>query len=171
MSDETPREIEYVPVAEAARRLGINGHAVRQRAYRGSLPYRRDGKMLLIGMVPPDGTEPTRETPQAARQTARMSPPVPPNVTAEVLFLRDRLAARDVEMREMRAGYERQISELHVMLQTAQRQLPATTDAPQAPVRSDEAAPAPTPNAPHRGAQRADGLFQRIVRAVMGGVR
>jgi hypothetical protein len=140
MRDETTQAVEYVTVAEASRRLGINGHAVRQRAYRGSLPYRRDGKSLLIGLSAVADTETARETARTARDTARVpSDETPPDATAEVLFLRERLAARDVEIREMRAGYERQIEQLHVMLQTAQRQLPATVpDAPQPPVRNAE---------------------------------
>lgn len=56
----------------------------------------------------------------------------------EVRFLRERLQVRDDEIAEIRRDHARAEQEWRILLQTAQRQLPAAVpDAPHAPVQSE----------------------------------
>ncbi len=144
--------MQYIGVTEAAGILGISEHALRQRAYRGSIPSRREGNRLLVSLDD-QGTDVSHET---ARETRRDETPktseTPDQVEhlrAEVLFLR------------------RHIDHLTVLLQNEQRQIPATTS-PQ-PLRDavagDEAKVSIPPlNRSQRGAERGwRGLWRRII--------
>ncbi len=143
-----------VTIKEAARVLGVSEAAVRQRLLRRTLSStRQNGRVFVLlpedtDLRPPDDTalrsddtpddtvEPSDDTP---------SPPLVFQLRGEIAFLRDQLSIKD-----------RQISELHVMLQTAQRQLPATIpDAPQASEHAaDDGSDATSGTMPQRGVGR-----------------
>jgi hypothetical protein len=151
--------MQYIGVTEAAGILGISEHAVRQRAYRGSLPSKREGGRLLVSLDDQD-TEISHKTSRETRrdETAETSetPDALVDLRAEVAFLRQQLVAR-----------EREVAELHVLLQRAQPALPATSS-PQPPRDALGAAevksPVSSPSGPQGGAQRGwRGLWKRIV--------
>jgi hypothetical protein len=103
--------MRYIGVTEAAGILGISEHAVRQRAYRGSLPAKREAGRLLVSLDDQDTdvshktSHETRrdETPKTSETTDQVA-----DLRAEILFLR------------------RHIDHLTVLLQNEQRQIPAT---------------------------------------------
>jgi len=114
-------------IAAAAVRLGISKQAMRTRVRRGQVTAHKavDGSWLVT--VPddaPDTSSPpsdvlqdaSNDTPDADHDVPRWRPY---DADAVIAILREQLAIKD-----------RQISELHVMLQTAQRQLPASVPLP-----------------------------------------
>ncbi len=175
MSRETGGEMEYVSVRDAARSLGISEHAVRQRAYRDSLPSRREGDRLLIGISHIQDTEMSHETsrempdeiPQATPSTE--GEPLIATVTATLALLHDQLATKDEQIAtlnrtvdEMRRDHARAEEEWRVLLQTSQRLIPAVVpDAPATLHRSEDDLPPPPPDAPHRGVQQAQRPSER----------
>ncbi len=151
--------MQYIGVTEAARILGISEHAVRQRAYRGSLPSRREGKHLLVAIPDEQDAEISHKTSHKTRRDETYETSETPDrfddLRAEVVFLRQQLVAR-----------EREVAELHVLLQRAQPVLPATIaqDGPREAVAGEEAkSPIPPPSAPQRGAQRGLRVFWKKV--------
>lgn len=144
--------MEGLPIAEAAQRMGISKVALRSRVARGSIKAFKgpDGQWRVV--IPDD------ETALSHRPTALYGTDIGKGETdslrvieqrEEIAFLRQRLAARDSEVQEirgemtaMRLGYERQVSELHVLLQTAQqneqRLLNATVPDPAESRREDD---------------------------------
>ena len=162
-----------LPVAEEAQRLGVSQAAIRQRLRRGTLTsYRADGRVYVVipdtaaltgshladstpcdtADTPPDSpavsaypaaiaTENTAEAVRTAvaAVTAAYTTTIE-QLTGEVAFLRE----------ELRAGQEtrqREVSELHILLQRAQAQIPMPTLAAQP---QEHTADQPTPQASRR---------------------
>jgi len=127
-----------LPIGEAARALDMTKTALRKRVERKTIPAHKgpDGQWYVV--VPREATPgydrrtPVSQegaTPSRAPSVERTAEGPEPSIAVEVLraevgvltdelvFLRDRLVARD-----------REIQELHVLLQTAQRLLPVMLD-------------------------------------------
>lgn len=127
-----------VTIKEAARVLGVSEAAVRQRLLRRTLSStRQNGRVFVLlpedtNLKSPDDT--VSRPDDMADDTMDDTVEVLDNTTLpSVIF---QLRSENALIREQLAIKDRQISELHVMLQTAQRQLPATIpDAPQASER------------------------------------
>ncbi|GEM_PF-1811074 len=128
--------MERVTLTEAARRLGLTAIAVRKRAQRGTLAAEKvDGAWTILlparaisGQA--DGPAST-DGPSGHPSPEVGAPPVDSTVAAE---LRGRVAALEREtagLWEQLAVKDRQIGELHVLLQQSQRVLtthiPAST--------------------------------------------
>jgi hypothetical protein len=104
-----------VDIAAAAQALGISTTAVRRRIQRQTLrAYKADDgtwRVVLPAAPSPDGTDRPEGRPEGR----------PEDVSAVIEILREQLVEKDRQL----AAREREISELHVMLQTAQRLIPA----------------------------------------------
>jgi excisionase family DNA binding protein len=113
-----------VTIREAAQALGITEPAVRQRLQRRTLrSYRAGGRVYVIL---PDGASDTNEQ-------NGVSHGVSSDVTAALHALVAQLKSENALIRDQLVIKDQQISELHVLLQTAQRQLNAgPTDTPPA---------------------------------------
>jgi hypothetical protein len=119
-----------LPLTEAAKRMGLSTIALRRRVQRGTVEAYKDGDRWYV--VVPENEVSVSEPVRTAGPT-----PVSPNdagvaaLREELAFLRGKveaiptlereLEARAREMNEMRTAYERQISELHILLQTSQQ--------------------------------------------------
>lgn len=129
-----------VSIKEAARILGISEAAVRQRLLRRTLTSaRQNGRVFVLlpedtsGDTVDDTIPPPDHTPD---DTANV--PLVTQLRDEIVFLRGQVDIKD-----------RQIGELHVLLQTAQRQLaasvpssePLDTFAEESPIKSANVAP------------------------------
>lgn len=137
-----------LPIAEAARALHTTKTALRKRVERKTIPAHKgpDGQWYVV--------VPRRPTTGYDSRTTMSQPPLTPSpalsaegtessivvevlktevvlLTDELVFLRDRLTARD-----------REIQELHVLLQTAQRLMPVMLN------RGDEATSSARGNQP-----------------------
>jgi len=153
--------MQRLPIAQAAERLGISKTAMRRRVERRTVDAIKgdDGQWLV---AVPESAEGSPLPTGVAREVPPGMPRGIPAVDAlagQLAYLQERLAARDDEIREMRTGYERQINELHVLLQSAQRQLPPVVPST---ARADEQEPPrqTTPVAPG-GAQREPEVFPK----------
>jgi hypothetical protein len=105
-----------VTIREAAQALGITEPAVRQRLQRRTLKsYRADGRVFVIL---PDGAE------QHEGRNG-VSHGVSSDATQALHALVEQLRSENTLIREQLTIKDRQITELHVLLQTAQRQLTA----------------------------------------------
>ncbi len=161
--------MEYVSVAEAARYLYITEHAVRQRAQRGTLPSHRSRGKVLIGL---DEGQVTRELPDEQPELLGEQPgDIPHEPDENIRFLREQNARLTGMIESMQRDHARQINELHVLLQTAQRLIPATVpDPPHAPERAaDDVIPHAEANVASGGAQREPEASWRVrLRRLMG---
>ncbi len=135
--------MQRLPIAQAAERLGISKTAMRRRVERRTVDAIKgdDGQWLVA--VPDDAT-PGDTRAEVPRGTPSDTPAVEV-FTVHLAFLQAQLVEKD-----------RQIRELHVMLQSAQRLIPATVpDAPHAPERAgDDESPLQTARVAPEGAQR-----------------
>ena len=130
-----------VTIKEAARILGISEAAVRQRLLRRTLTSTRQNGHVFV-LLPEDTSDATvDDTIPAPDDTSDDTANVPlvTQLRDEIGFLRGQVDIKD-----------RQIGELHVLLQTAQRQLaasvpssspPGATFAEESPIKSANAAP------------------------------
>jgi len=155
-------------ITEAAARLGISKEAMRSRVQRRRVQARKgdDGQWCVI--LPDDADAspcPTAAAPSPmANATGAIGYDAPQEpadmrlveMREEVRFLRERLQVRDDEIAEIRRDHARAEQEWRILLQTAQRQLPAAVpDAPHAPVQSAEhESGASDTQTPHRSVQR-----------------
>lgn len=126
-----------VTIKRAAQILNISEAAVRQRLLRRTLSStRQNGRVFVLlpedfDVVPPD--DPSSRSDNTADDTIgdtddTSSSPLVAQLRSENALLREQLTIKD-----------RQISELHVMLQTTQRQLSASVPvAPHVPERPAE---------------------------------
>ncbi len=151
---EGRRVTDGVPMREAADRLGISVAAVRQRIRRGTLESFKgeDGRWYVrIPIVPnavpdgvPDGVSPADDLTSALLDTLR----------SENAFLRGEMEVRNREL----ADRTREVQELHVMLQTAQRLIPANVPTTSDAARADEQ------GSPRQHTPVAPGGVQREIR-------
>jgi hypothetical protein len=148
--------VETVTIATAAERLGISQDTVRRRIHRGELRAQQaptpQGFVWQVELCDQDAVT------LPAASDAPPSPPVPepePAVTqtppvldptagppAEVRRLEQLVDVLQEELRRRNdelAARTREIGELHVLLQQAQRALPPVQDAYATPTQDDEA--------------------------------
>jgi hypothetical protein len=144
--------VDNVPMRDAAERLGISVAAVRQRIRRGTLESSKgdDGRWYVRIPIVPDAVP--YDIPQADQASSALVD----TLRSENTFLREQTLQQARVIESMQHDHARQISELHVMLQTAQRLLPATVPEPTAPREqsADSESPAFTSNIAPGGAQR-----------------
>lgn len=151
--------MERVPIGEAARRLGISVPAVRARIRRGSLIAKKDAAGRWLVRIPDDiraqdGVQ-SSVADDDRDDSRRMS-----DLREEVAYLRERLAARDDELREMRVLVQ-------TAQQTTQRLLPPV--ATEAARHGEDESPRLVADAPPEGTQRdSRGLWARILAALRG---
>jgi hypothetical protein len=163
----------YVSVSDAARHLGISEHAVRQRAYRGSLPSRHEGGRLLIGISRTQDAKTSRETFRKAQQDTQQDKtqignvPLIETVAATIDLLREQLTAKDTQIaslsqtvEEMRRDHAREVQELHVLLQNTQRLIPAIAVEPT--TAQEERSPTRGTNVAPEGVQRAHEASEKV---------
>ncbi len=134
--------MQRLPIAQAAERLGISKTAMRRRVERRTADAIKgdDGQWLV---AVPDAATPG-DTPTGVRRGTPSDTPAVEVLTVHLAFLQSQLVEKD-----------RQIRELHVMLQSAQRLIPATVpDAPHPPERSGDDESHAEVNIAPGGAQR-----------------
>ncbi len=143
---------DSVPMREAADRLGVSVAAVRQRIRRGTLESFKgeDGRWYVRIPIVPDAVSSTDDLTSALLDTLR----------SENAFLRGEVEVRNRELMDR----TREVQELHVMLQTAQRLIPATVpDAPHAAERAgDDESPHAETTAPRVPSQREPEASWRV---------
>ena len=109
-------------IADAAQRLGISDHTVRRRIKAGELPARRDHTgRLWVTLADADTTAP------ASSATAPRAPDSAPDDQSSAVY-RELVASlqRQIETQALELdARRREVQELHVLLQQAQRALPA----------------------------------------------
>ena len=109
-------------IADAAQRLGVSDHTVRRRIKAGELPARRDGTgRLWVTLADADATAPEWS------QDASGTPASEPDGQSAAVY-RELVASlqRQVETQALELdARRREVQELHVLLQQAQRALPA----------------------------------------------
>jgi hypothetical protein len=133
-----------VTIKEAAAALGITEPSVRQRLQRRTLrSYRADGRVYVI--LP--------EEHEHNGHHNGVSNGVSSDVTQALNALVEQLRSENILIREQLTIKDRQITELHVLLQTAQRQLTAGASVPRADDAHDESSGSP-PNAAPEPPQR-----------------
>jgi len=109
-------------IADAAQRLGVSDHTVRRRIKAGELPARRDGTGRLWVTLADAGA-----TPAESSATASRTPESPPDGHSTAVY-RELVASlqRQIETQALELdARRREVQELHVLLQQAQRALPA----------------------------------------------
>jgi len=159
---------ERVTIAEAAQRLGVSADTIQRRMRRGEL--------VGVKEPTPQGfrwlVELPEDTPEGGSTSTGTDAP-PPHVGdsttgAEVRRLEDLVDAYRTHLEVQRALYERQVhdqaeelaarrrevSELHVLLQTLQRALPVPPQDQSSVGADTPAAPGPTPPQPRPWWQR-----------------
>ncbi len=148
-----------VPMREAADRLGISVAAVRQRIRRGTLESFKgeDGRWYVRIPTVPDAVR--YAVPSAVPPADDVTSALLDTLRSENAFLRGEVEIRNREL----ADRTREVQELHVLLQNAQRLIPATVpDAPHPPEQSgDRESPAAQEQTPLRGAQREPEVFPK----------
>ncbi len=121
--------MDYVPLPEAARRLGLSSMAVRKRCQRGTLPAQKRGAMWYVALdktglrdgparpaIDETTARPSRDTGEATQDSGYQE---------ALVLAREQLAVKDRQIEAM----QRQASELHTLLaQTQARVLPAAVD-------------------------------------------
>ncbi|MGI8550532.1 MAG: AsnC family protein [Dehalococcoidia bacterium] len=112
-----------VPIADAARRLGLSYDTVRRRIRKGELvgrqERRRQGLVWLVEL--PDAV------PADAPASGQGAPTAPEMTAGEVLAFREHNAT----LREQLAARTREVQELHVLLQGLEPVLPSPRQEPE----------------------------------------
>ncbi len=159
---------DSVPMREAADRLGVSVAAVRQRIRRGTLESFKgaDGRWYVrIPTVPDDVPY---GVPSAVSSADDVTSALLDTLRSENAFLRGEVEVRNRELMDR----TREVQELHVMLQTAQRLIPATVpDASHPPERAGEReSPTEQEHTSQRGAQREpEAAWRERLRRWLGG--
>jgi len=148
-------QMAAVPIQEAAQRLGLSVVAVRKRAQRGTLTgFKRDG-IWYIEMDDGQSTGPPTGSPQVDNIPEPITRELVDILRDEIGFLRRELEARTQE-----------VERAHILLQNAQRLIPATVpDAPQPPERvADDETRVPSGTTAHSAPQRDLAASQQLPR-------
>jgi len=149
-------------IAEAAKHLGINAETLRTRIRRGHVSAHKDPTGQWRVHVP----EAASPAPPEPGQPGQVEPPEPgQNGHTETRASSAETIARLLTVIEtMQRDHAREVQELHVLLQNAQRLIPATVpDAPHAPERSgDDESPHAEANVAPGGVQREFDPLQRV---------
>jgi hypothetical protein len=154
--------MEVVDISEAAQRLGISVHAVRRRLYRGQLQGRKEktGRWLVVleeGMRGPlagTGEELEDEGEETSPGEVAVLRELVDTLQTQLATLQQHLDSQaalfEKQLTSQAATFQtqldrqhgelearrREVAELHVLLQQAQRQLPAPQGDGQAPAGS-----------------------------------
>ncbi len=151
---------DSVPMREAAERLGISVAAVRQRIRRGTLESFKgeDGRWYVRIPIVPDAVP--HGVPPAVPSADDVTSALLDTLRSENAFLRGEVEVRNRELMDR----TREVQELHVMLQTAQRLIPANVpDAPHPPEQfGDREIPIEQEDTAQRGAQRESEASWRV---------
>jgi len=142
-------------IAEAAKHLGINAETLRTRIRRGHVSAQKDATgQWRISVADATATE-QREPGQPG-----LSEPIEPAHDDD----QQTVAALLALIATMQRDHAREVQELHVLLQNAQRLIPATVpDAPQPPERpGDNVIPHAEANIAPGGAQREEEASWRV---------
>jgi len=153
-----------VTIKEAAQVLGISEAAVRQRLLRRTLTSTRQNGRVFV-LLPEDiDSKPTDDTmddtisePSNTADDMKPDPddpillPLVSQLRDEVVFLRQQVEIKD-----------RQISELHILLQTSQRQLPPFVPSTVREQAHEEGSPASEATVAPGGAQRESEASWRV---------
>ena len=118
-------ERDTLPITEAAPLLGLSVAAARKKVQRGQLPAIKRGGLwyVLIAEAQTSDSRPrTAETKSPTDETN--SPTSQAALLAQVAAERDRLSAIVDTLTTQLTAKDRQIGELHVLLQQAQHALP-----------------------------------------------
>ena len=118
--------MQRLPIAQAATRLGVSKTALRRRVERRTVDaIKGDNGEWLVAV--PDADDQV-STPAGVHRDTPSDTPAVEALSTQLAFLQAQLIEKD-----------RQISELHVMLQTSQRLIPATVPtAPHPPEQAGE---------------------------------
>lgn len=146
-----------VTISEAAVRLGVSPDTVRRRIARGELAAEKEARpqgFVWFVTLP-------EEAEDRGAQASTGAPPASDEVAAlELAHLREMNAL----LREEVESRRREVSELHVLLQTAQRQLTAGAVA-SAPEEATEDVPRPAPSS---SAASGTGSSASLLRRLLG---
>lgn len=146
-----------VTISEAAVRLGVSPDTVRRRIARGELAAVKEPRpqgFVWFVVLPEEAEE--RVAPASAG-----TPPASEEMAAlEITHLRELNAL----LREEVEARRREVSELHVLLQTAQRQLGAGTVASAAEEAEDVPRPASSSSTAASSTASSASLFRRLFR-------
>lgn len=137
------QQVERVPIAEAAPRLGLSLAAARKRVQRRQLQaVKQDGQWYVLLSQDEEAQRPTTASaPSQGRPTTTEAVSQPWELPVRIL------ERENATLREQLAVKDRQIGELHVLLQQAQaRALPPATEA----TTPASTAPQTPPGAPRR---------------------
>jgi len=142
-------------IAEAAKHLGINAETLRTRIRRGHVSAQKDATgQWRLSVADATATE-QREPGQPG-----LSEPIEPAHDDD----RQTVAALLALIATMQRDHAREVQELHVLLQNAQRLIPATVpDAPHPPEQAGDRESQPQQEqTPQRGAQREPEASWRV---------
>ena len=124
--------MEQVPIAEAARRLGVSVDTVKRRLRNGELQgYKQPGRGGFSWLIEIDESSPSNSLGNASANATVNAPANDGEVQALrelVETLRAQVTAQQSQLESHQQHFEakdRQIGELHVLLQQAQAALPA----------------------------------------------
>jgi excisionase family DNA binding protein len=152
---------ERVTIREAAQRLGVSPDTIRRRVRSGELASTREqrggGSVIYIELPDAEPTAALRAEPTAAPRfdNVQVDPP------AEVEILKDYVS----ELKRQLEAREREVRELHVLLEQAQRALPPPRAEPNAgPTAQPYAEPMPGPT-PERDEPSAP-WYRRLWRSI-----
>ena len=141
--DGEPPSPPGATIAQAALALGVSREAIRQRLRRGTLPATKVNGQWFIHLDQlnrPGTAEPTPE-PTPTGDARPTNPPdgsgdgvayarLVDHLEKEIGFLREELQRKDELLRSEQDTRRREVSELHILLQRAQAQLPIPAIAP-----------------------------------------
>lgn len=116
-------DMQRLPIAQAADRLGIGKTAMRRRVERRTIDAIKgeDGQWLV---AVPDGEQSFASPPSVHHDTPNpptRDTPIVDTLATQLVFLQAQLVEKDRQL----AAREREVQELHVMLQTSQCLIPA----------------------------------------------
>lgn len=134
-SDKDTDKNSGVPLVEAARRLGLTVDGVRKRIQRGTITaYKREDRWFIVldgnkdssaDAEADDGKEDEDSGQDGSKDTTNTVSTIAVTALSEALAaLRGEMTDREAFLRAQLETRDREISELHVLLQNTQRLLP-----------------------------------------------
>jgi hypothetical protein len=137
---------EWCSITDAAHQLGVSPDTVKRRIKRGELPTRKDQTqtgwrwLVYVAVVP---AAPADGALTASAAPAGVAPPAPAPPPADVRRLEQLVASQEATIAEQRVELEarrREVQELHLLLERAQRlALPVPRDDVQPPASAESA--------------------------------
>lgn len=162
MSQDSQRQgLDRVPVAEAARRLGLTPDAVRKRLTRGSLHYDRDQDGLIHVYIPSSaGDQDAANTEQESGQDSGQELYVRA-LEDQIRFLRQELERKDAILLRL--------AERVPELEPAEQREPSETPAQNSAAASERVQPQPDDTSDSRSAHEPESRVGRWLRGWMRG--